>query len=265
MSDSPILYDASDRMALIQLNRPEAGNALNRELITALGDALDQAEHDAAVRSVVITGVGDTFCAGGDLRTLGPIDSYDTRMVRGRQMLQTNAAFRRIEAMPKPVIAAVNGPARAGGLELILCCDLVVAARSATISEGHSTHGQLPGAGGSIRLPRKIGTTRAKYMLFTGDAFAAQTMMDWGLVNEVVDDAGLMDAVRRLAGELAHKSPISLRWMKQLVDDGLGQPLDSALRLEILAAELNLGSEDMAEGMEAIRGGRAPVFPDAQF
>ena len=104
MTTEVVQYEVVDRAAIIRLNRPEVGNALNPELIEALGAALSEAEHEPTARSVVITGVGPTFCAGGDLRALGPIDSYDVRMRRSRRMLQTNAVFRQIEALPKPVI-----------------------------------------------------------------------------------------------------------------------------------------------------------------
>jgi enoyl-CoA hydratase/carnithine racemase len=142
----------------------------------------------------------------------------------------------------------------------MLCCDLVVAARSALFGDSHSTHGQLPGGGASIRLPRKIGPTRTKYLLFTGELVEAQTFLEWGAINEVVDDEQLEEATDRLARLLAEKSPLSLRHMKRLVDDGMAQPMDSALRLEILAAEINLGSADMAEGLRAIGDSRAPNF-----
>jgi enoyl-CoA hydratase/carnithine racemase len=260
VSETPILYEVVGAVAYIRLNRPEAQNTLTPALVSALDGALDESERNDSVRVVVITGVGEAFCGGADLTSLGPLDTYEVRMNFGKRMLGTGAVFRHVEQFPKPVIAAVNGLTLAGGLELLLCCDLVLAARSALIGEGHSTHGQLPGGGASVRLPRKMGSNRAKYLMFTGALLPAQTLCEWGVVNEVVDDDQLQRAVGELALLLAEKSPLSLRWMKRLVDDGLEQPVDSALRLEILAAELNLGSGDMAEGLQAIREGRPPKF-----
>jgi enoyl-CoA hydratase len=166
----------------------------------------------------------------------------------------------RLEKFPKPVIAAVNGLALAGGLELVLCCDLVIAARSARLGDAHANFGLLPGGGSSVRLPRKIGPTRAKHLLYTGEFVPAEQLREAGLVNEVVDDADLLAAAGRLVARLRTKSPLVLRRMKALVDDGLEQPIETALRLELLASEVHAHSHDMKEGLAAFEEKRAPVF-----
>jgi enoyl-CoA hydratase len=166
----------------------------------------------------------------------------------------------RLETFPRPVIAAVNGLALAGGLELVLCCDLVIAARSARIGDAHANFGLLPGGGSSVRLPRKIGLTRAKYLLYTGEFVPAADLVAWGLVNEVVDDSDLTAASDRLVAKLAVKSSLVLRRMKALVADGLEQPLDIALRGELLASEVHAFSHDMKEGLSAFEEKRKPVF-----
>ena len=166
----------------------------------------------------------------------------------------------RLETCPRPVIAALNGLTLAGGLELVLCCDLVLAARSAKIGDAHANFGLLPGGGSSVRLPRKIGPTRAKYLLYTGEFLPAEDLVAAGLVNEVVDDAGLVPAVERLVAKLAGKSPLVLRRMKALVDDGLEQPKSTALKLELLASELHTHSHDMKEGLAAFEEKRKPSF-----
>jgi enoyl-CoA hydratase/carnithine racemase len=259
-TEDPVLYERRGAAAWIWLNRPEVQNALNPAMVDQIEALLARAETDETVRVVVVAGVGDTFCAGADLATIPALETYEVRARFGKRMGRTGAVFRIVEAFPKPVIAAVAGMARAGGLELMLCCDLVVAGRRALFGDAHSTHGQLPGGGASVRLPRRVGATRAKHLLFTGDLVPAQTFLEWGLVNEVVDDDQLVEATDRLASLLAEKSPESLRRMKRLIDDGLAQPMDTALRLEILAAEVNLGSDDMAEGMRAIAEDRPPAF-----
>src|SRR5258708_25316668 len=201
-------------IAWLQLNRPEAGNALAPGWIQALGDAFAAIDEEEAIRVVVLAGSGDDFCAGADISALGVFDSYAARATFGRRMRRTGSVFNRIERLPKPVIASVQGKARAGGLELLLCCDLVVAARSATFGDAHSPFGQLPGGGTSIRLPRRIGVTRAKYVLFTGDMFDAATMLEWGAINEVVYDADVDRATTRLAQPLPANSPASLSQLK---------------------------------------------------
>jgi enoyl-CoA hydratase/carnithine racemase len=166
----------------------------------------------------------------------------------------------RLENFPRPVIALVNGVALAGGLELVLCCDLVIAARSATLGDAHANLGLLPGGGASVRLPRKIGVTRAKYLLFTGESQSAEEFVTSGLVNQVVDDDRLMDAARSLVQKLETKSTLALRRVKSLVDDGLEQPREIALRAELLAGELHAQSFDMKEGLKAFVEKRGPRF-----
>ena len=166
----------------------------------------------------------------------------------------------RLDRFPKPVIASLNGITLAGGLELVLCCDLVIAAQSAKIGDAHANYGLLPGGGGSVRLPRVIGPTRAKYLLYTGEFVSAEDMREAGLVNQVVDDSHLDAATQKVADTIATKSPLGLQRMKALVDDGLEQPEDTALRLELLASEVHAFSADLQEGLEAFQGKRAPRF-----
>lgn len=256
---SQVMTDIRDGVLWVTLNRPEAMNALTPDVLTGVNDALDRAESDEAIRVVVLSGAGRAFCAGADLKfvrsasALGPT-STDAFL---RNVLRT---MERLERLPMPVIAAVNGLALAGGLELLLCCDLVVAARSAKLGDAHANYGLLPGGGGSVRLPRKIGPTRAKYLLFTGEFVAADELVASGLVNLVVDDTELIPAAQSLAARVATKSPLGLRRMKQLVNDGLDQPAETALRLELLASEVHAHSEDMREGLAAFAEKRKPVF-----
>jgi enoyl-CoA hydratase/carnithine racemase len=243
----------------VTLNRPDALNAISPEVVSGIDDALRQAASDDSIRAVVLTGTGRAFCAGADLKFLrgdtgGETSSFD------RFLASVLAMMERIETCPRPVIAALNGMALAGGLELVLCCDLVIAARSAKIGDAHANYGLLPGGGSSVRLPRKIGPTRAKYLLFTGEFVPAADLVAAGLVNEVVDDADLVPAVERLVAKLAPKSPLVLRRMKALVDDGLQQAAPTALRLEILASEAHAHSHDMKEGLAAFEEKRKPKF-----
>ncbi|HEX2885487.1 enoyl-CoA hydratase/isomerase family protein [Vineibacter terrae] len=242
----------------ITLNRPDALNAITPDVVSGINAAVAQAASDDGVKAVVLTGTGRAFCAGADLK-------YVRSQVGGEAAVSgfldsVLAMMERLETCPRPVVAALNGMALAGGLELVLCCDLVIAARSAKIGDAHANYGLLPGGGSSVRLPRKIGPTRAKYLLYTGEFVPAADLVAAGLVNEVVDDAELTAAVERLIAKLAPKSPLVLRRMKALVDDGLQQPSATALRLELLASEVHAQSHDMKEGLAAFEEKRKPKF-----
>jgi enoyl-CoA hydratase len=223
-------YEKRAPAAWIRLDRPAALNSLTARMIADLQVALDEAESAPDVRVLVITGAGRAFCAGADLKDMASADGSGGAAAHMGFLRRVAAAFRRIETFPKPVIAAVNGYALAGGLELALCCDLIVATRSAQLGDAHANYGLIPGGGASVRLPRKIGVNRAKYLLYTGTYLPAQTLEEWGLVNQVVDDEALEGCVTELAELLAKKSPLGLARMKQLVEDGLAQPVESAVR-----------------------------------
>jgi enoyl-CoA hydratase len=235
-------------------------NTLTPTLVREFSGALDQAMTDPEVTAVVVTGTGRAFCAGADLRFLGEIPE-EQRERRTAEFLESVLRLMvRLERFAKPVIAAVNGIATGGGMELLLCCDLVIASEGARLGDGHANFGLLPGGGASVRLPRKIGPTRAKYLLFTGELVPAGDLIQAGLVNEVAPDGQLEAAVDCLVAKLATKSPLGLRRMKELVDDGLEQTKETALRLELLAGGLHTHSYDMQEGIAAFNSKRKPEF-----
>ena len=242
----------------ITLNRPDALNAITPAVISGINAALDKAPQ-AGARAVVLTGTGRAFCAGADLKFIRG-ESGDDEAALSRFLDTILLVMNRLETFPMPVIAALNGLTLAGGLELMLCCDLVVAARSAKLGDAHANYGLLPGGGSSVRLPRKIGPTRAKYLLYTGEFVPAEQLVAAGLVNEVVDDDALIAATEALVAKLANKSPLVLRRMKALVDDGLEQPAAIALRQELLASEVHAYSHDMKEGLAAFEEKRKPSF-----
>lgn len=255
-----VLVDIRDGIARLTLNRPEAMNAMSPDLMAGLTAGLDEIEESDSVRAVVVTGAGPAFCAGGDLKFFRETLGAGRRAAFIGFLRQGQAVMRRLERLPVPTIAAVNGVAVAGGLELILCCDLIVAAESARIGDGHAKFGIIPGGGSSIRLPRKLPVAVAKQLLYTGELVAPAELARWGLINRVVPDAELGDAVDELVGRIARNSPLGLRWMKQLVDDGLQQPLETALRSEINAFESYAASDDIMEGLAAFGEGRTPRF-----
>lgn len=236
-------------------------NALSPGLLDELDAALAAAAEDPAVRALVVAGSGRAFCAGADLSFA--LDSL-SEGGDGAPLLafieRAGEVLGRVASFPKPVIAAVNGLALAGGLELVLCCDLVVAAESARFADAHANYGLLPGAGGAVRLARRIGANRAKYLLFTGEMASASELAAAGLVNAVAPDQELVLAVDKLVEAIADKSPLGLAAMKRLVDEGLEQPLDVALRLEVEALKTHVGSRDMREGLAAFSEKRKPHF-----
>jgi enoyl-CoA hydratase/carnithine racemase len=229
-------------------------------MVAATDAALDGAETSAAVRALVITGAGRAFSAGADLKAVRGQLAGDAASFTKGFVTDLLALLARLERSPLPVIAAVNGLALAGGIEIVLACDLVLAAESARLGDAHANYGLIPGGGGSVRLPRKIGPTRAKMLMFTGDFVPAAALVASGLVNQVVADDRLVPEVEALVDRLAGKSPLGLARMKQLVNDGLEQPLDTAIRLEFALMQAHALSADMAEGLAAFEAKRRPKF-----
>lgn len=260
MSYETINYEERDFVAWITLNRPKALNAINTQAMVDLRAAVDRAETNNTIRVLVLSGAGRAFCAGADLKhvrslLLGP----DAEAVR-RYMTDMRELLARIERCEKPLIVGINGIAMAAGLGLLLCADLVIAVEDARIGDGHVNFGLLPGGGTSARLPRKIGPTRAKELLYCGDTLSAATAKEWGLVNEIVPRGELASACARFAEIISAKSPLAIRRLKRLVDDGLEVPKAIAFRNETITWEAHARSEDLREGLLAFEEKRAPNY-----
>ncbi|SEA41805.1 enoyl-CoA hydratase/isomerase family protein [Paraburkholderia sartisoli] len=252
----PVSFAVNGQVGWITLTRPEARNALSRDMVLAMTAQLLAWREDAQVRVVALTGTGPAFCAGADLKTAsnpaqpGEMDFLDTLVV----------FFDLLRAFPKPVIAAVNGLAVAGGLETVLACDFVIAAQSARFGDAHSNFGVFPGGGGAAVLPRKVPHNIAKYLLFTGDSLPAEDMRTCGLVSEVVADAELAARVQAIGDRLSKKSPLVLRRMKQVADEAPDKSIADALRHELLELRNHQRSHDIAEGLRAFVEKRTPEF-----
>ena len=207
-------------------------NAISTDLLDELNLALDEIESDESVRVVVLTGTGRAFCAGADLKALanaaGEIDPSRVVEFVG----YAGRTIERLAALAQPVIAGVNGLALAGGLELLLASDIVVASTAARIGDAHANYGLIPGAGGSVRLARVVGAQMAKYLAFTGGHFPPSSPVLAGLVSEIVDPEELETRLSELATTLADKSPLGLRRMKRLINDAPDQSLRDALAAE---------------------------------
>lgn len=261
MSYQTISVADTDTHFAITLDRPDVLNSISPDMIDEINDALDSIGNRKKLTALSITGSGRAFCVGVDLKAAqARMQGDDAATVNSDFLDGLRILLRRLESFPVPVIAVVNGLALAGGLEMVLACDLVIAAKSAKLGDAHANYGLVPGGGSSIRLPRKIGPTRAKKMIFTGDFFTADQLKDWGLVNDVVDDEDLQGELAKLVAILSKKSPLGLRRMKQMIDDGQEQSLEAGLRYELSLNALHAGSYDRSEGLAAFNGKRTPQF-----
>jgi enoyl-CoA hydratase/carnithine racemase len=251
-----IIFEKKEGVAKITLNRPDVLNALNVQTLQEIGAAVENIENDSSVRAVVITANGRAFCTGADLTGGGASDWSLVNFLR-----LWNKVFNAIENLSMPVIAAINGMALAGGLELVMVCDLAIAADNAKLSDQHANYGLVPGGGASQRLPRLIGIRKAKELLYTGDRITPAEAERLGLVNKVVPADKLEEATNELAVKLAAKSPMALKTVKRLVNRGMDSSLNAGLEMEILGATAHGSTEDMVEGLKAFIERRPPVFP----
>ncbi len=255
-----LLYEVKEGVAVIRFNRPERMNAIGGTLRSELSHALfEQAGNDPAVHCVIITGAGDrAFCAGADIK-----ERANRRLAQAEYHLEqkrTHSLYRRIEQFEKPIIAAINGVALGGGLEIALCCDIRIAARSARLGLPEARIGAMPAAGGTQRLPRLVGVGYAKELMFTADHITAERAHTIGLVNQVVDDAELIPTAVAIAQRIAANAPLAIRHIKHAIDVGMQVGIDAGLEYERYAAALVISSEDRKEGMQAFLEKRSPNF-----
>lgn len=259
MNEQSVIYEQRQNTAWIYLNRPDEMNAIGIDLLLGLKSALELAEKDGTIKVAVLSGKGKAFCAGANLKEL--LDDIDTQGTPDKKLLDLSLElFAEFESFSKPLIAALNGITLAGGLEIAMAADFIISSDQAKIGDAHANFGVLPGAGGAVRLPRKIGVNRAKYLLFTGEFISAEEMKTYGLVQEVVAPEQLEARVQEIANRLSEKSPLVLRKMKELVKDGLEQPLEIALKQEWLTLKAHTQSYDLIEGLSAFMEKRKPEF-----
>jgi enoyl-CoA hydratase len=258
MSDEPVQYEVRDSVALLTINRPRTLNALDLETLASLEGAVDRGMSDSAVRVIVFTGAGDrAFVAGGDIADLNSRGGLAHYLEFAERI---HAVFRKIEGLDKPTIAAVNGWALGGGMELLLCTDIRIVAESAKLGVPEINLGLFPGAGGSQRLLRQVAPCKAKELMFTGERISAREAEALGLVNRVVADAELLDSALAMARAIAQKSPLVLKLLKRTLDDGGNMPAHSSLRYEQAMIGLVLDSADAHEGCSAFLEKRKAEF-----
>lgn len=250
--------EAHDGVAWLTLNRPQALNALSAQMLDELDALMTRLAAEPEVRVLVITGSGRAFCAGADLSALSAQEPGASVLSFLKRVERT---FARLRAFPKPVIAAINGVTAGGGLELALCTDFILAVEGASISDGHANVGAIPGGGASAMLPRLLGPSYAKYLMFSGEAVKAEQLVPMGLVAKVFPAAAFEASVRTLALRIAGNSPAGLAAIKRLVAAGLEQPsLGAAIVEESREIARYLAGEDFAEGVQAFLERRTPKF-----
>jgi enoyl-CoA hydratase len=252
-----ILYEESDGIATITINRPEALNSLNEDTIVEILSRLKDAEEDKTIRAIVITGAGDrAFSAGADIKMIRDMDSSGARAVSrlGHGLCD------KIEELGKPVIAAINGYALGGGLELAMACDIRIASENARLGQPEINLGLVPGWGGTQRLPRLVGKGVAKEMIFTGKMIDAETAGRLGLVNATLSADQLRSVVRELAKEIADKPSISIKLAKELINSSLDTSLRVGETHEAKAFGIAASTEDFKEGVAAFLEKRKPKF-----
>jgi enoyl-CoA hydratase/carnithine racemase len=243
-----------DSSVVITLTRPPA-NAISESLMRELLQAVTAAESDAEARVIIITGAGDRiFCAGADLGSAFSGGDVQTFIRFG------NGVLRRIERCAKPVIAAINGHALGGGCEIAMACHLRLLKETARMGQTETNLGIIPGFGGTQRLPRLIGRTRALEFMLLGTQVTAAECLALGLVNRLSREGETLNDARALARQLAKRPPVATRLLLEAVDDGLAAPLDQALEIETRAFLKSLATEDAAEGIQAFFTKREPVF-----
>ncbi len=258
-----IVVAVSGRRATITLNRPEKRNPLDWDTVRELLAAVRELETVDGLMAVVVTGSGGSFSAGGDLEKY--LTLFRTPPDFRGFMEDFYQLFSAIETSKAVYIAAINGVCVAGGLELLLACDVAVAAEEARIGDGHLNFGQLPGAGSSIRLWRSVGAHRAKHLMFTGDLLTARECERIGLVNEVHPNEALEIAVDALVAKILNKSPVGVAKAKHLLNTAIRADLESGLRAEIELVHRYATTEaDPIEGLNAFRDKRRPAFGTTQ-
>ena len=256
MNYETIRYEKDAGIAQILFSRPKKLNALNQRVFEELGEALDRAEKDEEVRVLILTGGADLFGAGADIEMLSGLKSTaDCYVFTG-----SNPVYEKLENLGKPTLAGIAGFCLGGMMELALCCDFRIAADNAQFGLPEVKLGVLPGGGGTQRLPRLIGMTKAKELVFLGDFINAQEAFRVGLVNKVVPKEQLAEEANQFAKRLMNRPPFGLRVSKGVMNSGINASLKEGLEIERQGFTILCSTEDKKEGMAAFLEKRKPSF-----
>jgi enoyl-CoA hydratase len=255
MAYETIVYEKEGGLAILTLNRPANMNSVNSVMQREMKDVWDDIESDRTVRVIIITGGEACFCAGADVKEQFP---------PGQQRPSSRHQFKKIEDYDRPSIAAISGYCLGGGLELALCCDLRIASETAKLGLPEVKLGAAPGAGGMQRLPRVVGITKAKEMIYSGAPIDAEEAYRIGLVNKVVPVASLMEEARKMATVFLNSPPHALKIAKRCINEGMQIDLTSALKLDVAIIDSEKATpeamKNLEEGMRAFREKRKPLF-----
>lgn len=257
MAEKAVLLEVNAGIATITMNRSAAMNSMNDALVSDFMEVLAQVRDAAAVRAVVLTGNGKAFCAGGDLFYL--VGLRDLATAR-KFIADAGKITATIMGMEKPVIAMVNGVAAGAGFNLAMACDVIFAAKSARFGQSFAKVGLVPDCGGMYLLPRVVGMHKAKELMFTGDLIDADTALQLGIVNHVVEAEQLQAAVYKFAARLADSAPLAIGLMKRILNRSDILDLDTTLEFEADLQTLCMQTADHQEGVAAFKEKRAPAF-----
>ncbi len=257
MDNEQITIQEEGGVATITLNRPQVMNAFNFALLRALEDTMAALRFRKDIRVIIITGAGDkAFCAGADLKERATLDQVQVKEF----IFTIRNLFTSIENLNKPVIAAINGVALGGGTELALACDIRLASDSASMGLTETRLAIIPGAGGTQRLPRLIGRSKAKELIFTGRRVDAHEALDIGLVNQVCSQSELLQKCHHMAAMICECGPLAVEQAKYAINNGLETDLTTGLAIESNAYWLLIPTEDRLEGLAAFKEKRKPAF-----
>jgi len=258
MTYKNIIVEKKEGVGIIKINRPKVLNALDKETIRELLNAVSELEDDKNIKAAILTGEGKAFIAGADIKQM-----KDMTPLEAKSFAELGHSLPvKIEESRLPFIAAVNGYALGGGCEVMMACDICIASKNAKIGQPEINLGINPGFGGTQRLPRIVGLMKAKELLLTGRNMDAQEAFDIGLVNKIVDDDTLMGEVETLAKNISSKSAVQISFIKALVNKGSHIDLNSACSLEISYFSTSFSTYDQKEGMSAFIDKRKPCFKD---
>jgi enoyl-CoA hydratase/carnithine racemase len=254
-----LVVEKSKKTAYVMLNRPDSLNGINHEMIDDLAAVIEDIKSDSYVKAVVITGAGRAFSVGADIDVL--TRGFNDYPSLENFLRRFNRVLNDLEALDVPVIAAVNGLARAGGFELMLACDFVIASSDARIGDNHTQFGVMPGGGATQRAPRKLGVQKAKELIFSAKWLQGQEVADYGIALKVVPDGELSSAVEELADQFRDKSRDCLAAVKRAIQRGDQLPIEDAINLEIeVFMDYVQQSPDAREGFTAYLEKRTPAW-----
>lgn len=251
-----LILKKEGNVGILSINRPDALNALNSQLLDELDKAVEMISLDDEIYVLILTGEGRAFVAGADISEMKDLNSNEARLFAEKGM----SVFRKIELMEKPVIAAVNGFALGGGCELAMCCDIRLASEKAKFGQPEVGLGITPGFAGTIRLPKLVGIAKAKELIFTCDMIDGKEAYRIGLANKVVAPEELMAEAMEMAKKIASKGQIAVRYAKTAINKGAGTNMDTGMTIEKDLFALCFSTEDQKEAMNAFIDKRKPAF-----